>query len=495
MAAAGMELHLILAGSNGPDFAEAKKFLTSKSLQRITIISQQSGLLSLLQELSIEEQRKTVVVAQVNNSGQPDAVDALELLKQSPATPVAAMMTGHDDAAFAACVQLGALDILQSPLSQQADRLHFLTAKWQHTLQQKQPSADFGADFSTGLGDSAPDGFSLEDSLDELLGPVSAASCGTALDTADWEQSSEELAQSIMPGVFGGGIHSLLDDPLASCEAALLSDQPEDACPAQPSGSSVSSVSHLHSISRQASLATCDLPGKRKSDECSEHSRGGSCDTSRQSCDLMDDARYKKQKVEWTAELHRVFVSVVENLGVDKAVPSQILNDMGPVGRGLTRQNIASHLQKYRNRSRTGAHHAAAPVPAPFMGRAASAPVLGFTHPALSTPLAPAPLACQQLSAMVPGVPCWAVGGLTPAFSLPAGGFAGCWPAAPLPMPAAQPAAPAQPAPAQPSPMLLASLQEAMHKPTGKLPIGLRLDASTVLSNWSSGAHTDRTPK
>ena len=45
-----------------------------------------------------------------------------------------------------------------------------------------------------------------------------------------------------------------------------------------------------------------------------------------------------------------MFVSVVENIGVDKAVPSQILNDMGPAGQGLTRQNIASHLQKYRNR-------------------------------------------------------------------------------------------------------------------------------------------------
>ncbi len=59
-------------------------------------------------------------------------------------------------------LQLGALDILQSPISQQADRLHFLTAKWQHMLLKQQPSADLGADFSTGLGDSAPDGFSLD---------------------------------------------------------------------------------------------------------------------------------------------------------------------------------------------------------------------------------------------------------------------------------------------------------------------------------------------
>jgi len=67
-----------------------------------------------------------------------------------------------------------------------------------------------------------------QEELDELLGPGSATSCGTALDVSDWEQSSEELAQSIMPGVFGdpcGGMHPFFDDALASCEAALTFDQ------------------------------------------------------------------------------------------------------------------------------------------------------------------------------------------------------------------------------------------------------------------------------
>lgn len=55
-------------------------------------------------------------------------------------------------------------------------------------------------------------------------------------------------------------------------------------------------------------------------------------------------------QVEWTPELHHIFTSVVESVGVDRAVPSQILSGMGAAGRDLTRQNIASHLQKYRNR-------------------------------------------------------------------------------------------------------------------------------------------------
>ncbi|KFK40431.1 hypothetical protein AALP_AA3G372500 [Arabis alpina] len=55
----------------------------------------------------------------------------------------------------------------------------------------------------------------------------------------------------------------------------------------------------------------------------------------------------RKVKVDWTPELHRRFVDAVEQLGVDKAVPSRILELMGV--HCLTRHNVASHLQKYRS--------------------------------------------------------------------------------------------------------------------------------------------------
>ncbi|XP_039026646.1 transcription activator GLK1-like isoform X4 [Hibiscus syriacus] len=51
--------------------------------------------------------------------------------------------------------------------------------------------------------------------------------------------------------------------------------------------------------------------------------------------------------MDWTPDLHRKFVQAVEQLGVDKAVPSRILEIMGIDC--LTRHNIASHLQKYRS--------------------------------------------------------------------------------------------------------------------------------------------------
>ncbi|CAI5471943.1 unnamed protein product [Closterium sp. Yama58-4] len=58
----------------------------------------------------------------------------------------------------------------------------------------------------------------------------------------------------------------------------------------------------------------------------------------------------KKAKVDWTPELHRRFVLAVEQLGVEKAIPSRILELMGV--KCLTRHNIASHLQKYRSHRR-----------------------------------------------------------------------------------------------------------------------------------------------
>ncbi|XP_078163668.1 two-component response regulator ORR24-like isoform X2 [Carex rostrata] len=54
----------------------------------------------------------------------------------------------------------------------------------------------------------------------------------------------------------------------------------------------------------------------------------------------------KKARVVWTPDLHRKFVNAVSEIGVDKAVPKSILEKMKV--EKLTRENVASHLQKYR---------------------------------------------------------------------------------------------------------------------------------------------------
>ncbi|XP_010558878.1 PREDICTED: transcription factor BOA-like [Tarenaya hassleriana] len=54
----------------------------------------------------------------------------------------------------------------------------------------------------------------------------------------------------------------------------------------------------------------------------------------------------KKQRIVWTPELQRRFLDVVRRLGVNNAVPKAIMQMMNV--EGLSRMNVASHLQKYR---------------------------------------------------------------------------------------------------------------------------------------------------
>ncbi|RVW89241.1 Two-component response regulator ORR21 [Vitis vinifera] len=66
-----------------------------------------------------------------------------------------------------------------------------------------------------------------------------------------------------------------------------------------------------------------------------------------------DPSTSKKPRVVWSVELHQQFVSAVNQLGIDnfsapisEAVPKRILELMNVPG--LTRENVASHLQKFR---------------------------------------------------------------------------------------------------------------------------------------------------
>ncbi|XP_059627568.1 putative two-component response regulator ARR21 [Cornus florida] len=59
-----------------------------------------------------------------------------------------------------------------------------------------------------------------------------------------------------------------------------------------------------------------------------------------------DSAAPKKAKVVWTNALHNQFLEAIRSIGLERAVPKKILEHMNVPG--LTRENIASHLQKYR---------------------------------------------------------------------------------------------------------------------------------------------------
>ncbi|KAI5073083.1 hypothetical protein GOP47_0011096 [Adiantum capillus-veneris] len=81
-------------------------------------------------------------------------------------------------------------------------------------------------------------------------------------------------------------------------------------------------------------------------------SQDQTCKKRKESFDMEDcsmdwaNSLNKKARVNWSMELHRQFVDAVNELGIDKAVPKRILEIMNV--QGLTRENVASHLQKYR---------------------------------------------------------------------------------------------------------------------------------------------------
>ncbi|XP_031121148.1 two-component response regulator ORR24-like [Ipomoea triloba] len=56
--------------------------------------------------------------------------------------------------------------------------------------------------------------------------------------------------------------------------------------------------------------------------------------------------KVKKPRLVWTPQLHQQFVAVVNQIGLRNAVPKKILDLMNVPH--LTRENVASHLQKYR---------------------------------------------------------------------------------------------------------------------------------------------------
>ncbi|XP_062201302.1 two-component response regulator EHD1-like [Phragmites australis] len=62
---------------------------------------------------------------------------------------------------------------------------------------------------------------------------------------------------------------------------------------------------------------------------------------------MVTDIRdLRKSRLSWTVQLHHQFIAAVNSLGADKAVPKKILEMMKV--KHLTREQVASHLQKYR---------------------------------------------------------------------------------------------------------------------------------------------------
>jgi SHAQKYF class myb-like DNA-binding protein len=106
----------------------------------------------------------------------------------------------------------------------------------------------------------------------------------------------------------------------------------------------------------------------------------GGADTQQQQQQQLDDAGRppKRSRLVWTAELHTRFLNAVHHLGINTAVPKTILQLMNVDG--MTRENVASHLQKYRGHlKRCAGLSPSAALPDDILQRAAHFPHFGWS--------------------------------------------------------------------------------------------------------------------
>lgn len=66
-------------------------------------------------------------------------------------------------------------------------------------------------------------------------------------------------------------------------------------------------------------------------------------------CAQPNVTRNIRKHIVWTEELHQIFLTAISKLGLN-ATPAKLLRAMNVPG--LTRENVASHLQKFRMRKR-----------------------------------------------------------------------------------------------------------------------------------------------
>ncbi|KAJ0985022.1 hypothetical protein J5N97_003378 [Dioscorea zingiberensis] len=83
---------------------------------------------------------------------------------------------------------------------------------------------------------------------------------------------------------------------------------------------------------------------------CSDRGKGKEIEPSIIESD-EESSLQKKAKVLWSTDLHYLFLRAINTIGLDRASPKGILDLMDVPG--LSRENVASHLQKYRKALKT----------------------------------------------------------------------------------------------------------------------------------------------
>ncbi|KAF8100251.1 hypothetical protein N665_0228s0006 [Sinapis alba] len=116
------------------------------------------------------------------------------------------------------------------------------------------------------------------------------------------------------------------------------------------SGPNTSSSTNIDVAVEEEDRVGSSSPGSdSKKQKISEDAAGVEISTAEEGDSGTEDLTgktMKRARLVWTPQLHKRFVDVVAHLGIKNAVPKTIMQLMNV--EGLTRENVASHLQKYR---------------------------------------------------------------------------------------------------------------------------------------------------
>ncbi|XP_022945207.1 two-component response regulator-like APRR2 isoform X2 [Cucurbita moschata] len=344
-------LRVLLLDGDSNSAAEIKTKLEEMEYVVVTYCNENDALLAI----SSEPEMFHVAIVEVTASDHDGTFKFLEAVKDLPTIMISNI---HCLSTMMKCIELGAIEFLQKPVSE--DKLRNI---WQHVVHKA---------FNAG-GNAVPSSLKpIKESVASILHlelennenknqvphELEISSCDNVDDHELLllpEGSDKYPAPSTPQQKHGMRLVDQMNDLLEKeCgeQDGEESKSVETTCTAQVENSQLSDKEVIKE--EENSTDGCGAASNVDHELHDRDNISSSEKNKSKACGLGNPCRTKvsgkKLKVDWTPELHRKFVQAVEQLGVNQAIPSRILELMKV--EGLTRHNVASHLQKYRMHKR-----------------------------------------------------------------------------------------------------------------------------------------------
>ncbi|KAG7620907.1 CheY-like superfamily [Arabidopsis suecica] len=332
----GLKVLLLLNGcdsdGDGSSAAETRSELESMDYIVTTFTDETEALSAVVKN----PESFHIAIVEVNMSAESESFKFLEAAKD--VLPTIMISTDHCITSTMKCIALGAVEFLQKPLSPEK-----LKNIWQHVVHKA--FNDGGSNVSVSLKP-------VKESVVSML----HLETDMTIDEKDPAPSTPQLKQDsrLLDGDCQENINFSMENVNSSTEKDNMEDHQDigesksvDTTNRKLDDDKVVVKEERGDSEKEEEGETGDLISE-KTDSVDIHKKEDGTKPINKSSGIKNVSGNKtsRKKVDWTPELHKKFVQAVEQLGVDQAIPSRILELM-KVGT-LTRHNVASHLQKFR---------------------------------------------------------------------------------------------------------------------------------------------------